>query len=181
MIHYGHGRHQWDLTQRNVDQVSKWLYASSIVYIPTAFAVKTTLLLLIARVFSVRARIARGIHLFIGFIFIAYLPIQICKIFICHPINAYWRYSVQGHCLDQRKLFLADLSVTIFTDLAVLIIPIPLTWTLTMSWKRKMRIVLLLGAGGLATADSILRLYYAVRFLNERDVTHAFAKQSVLT
>ncbi|MCD9437293.1 hypothetical protein LVA97_33165, partial [Klebsiella pneumoniae] len=76
-----------------------------IIYIPTAFFVKTTLLLLIARVFAVRRKVARGIHYFIAFIAIAYAPIQFCKIFICTPIRAYWQFHTDGSCLQQRKIF----------------------------------------------------------------------------
>lgn len=181
MAHYGMGYHQWEISQRDFDQVLKWLYASSIIYIPCAFAIKTTLPLLIARVFAVRRKIARAIHIFIFGIAFAYLPMQICKIFICQPINAYWRYNVEGKCLRQRKLFLADLTIAILTDLAILIIPIPLTWSLKMPWKRKFKIVMLLTCGGFATGTTIFRLYRVVEFQNSTDVTHDFVALDCLT
>jgi hypothetical protein len=181
MTHYGHGYHQWEISQADFDQVLKWLYASSIIYIPTAFFVKTTLLLLIARVFAVRRKVARGIHYFIAFIAIAYAPIQFCKIFICTPIRAYWQFHTDGSCLQQRKIFLADLSIAIFTDLVILIIPVPLTWSLKMPWKKKLKIVILLAGGGFATATTIFRLYKAVEFIDSQDVTHDFVALDCLT
>lgn len=181
MIHYGLGYHQWDVSQHNTDNVLRWLYASSILFVPAAFFVKTTLLLLIARVFSVRRKVARAIYVFIGFVGFAYIPIQFCKIFLCRPIKSYWRSDVAGECLNQRKIFLADLSMSIFTDLVILIIPIPLTWSLSLSWKKKLKIVLLLAGGGLATGTTIYRLYRAVGFMNAVDVTSEFVALDILT
>ncbi|KAL2209649.1 hypothetical protein CC79DRAFT_1249861, partial [Sarocladium strictum] len=181
MTHYGAGYHQWEVSQENYDQVLKWLYASSIIYIPTAFFVKTTLLLLIARVFAVRRKVARGIHFFIAFIAVAYTPIQFSKVFICSPIRAYWQNDTEGTCLQQRKLFLSDLSIAIFTDLVILIIPIPLTWSLRMPWKRKLKIMLLLAGGGFATGTTIFRMYKAVMFMHSEDVTADFVALDCLT
>lgn len=44
------------------------------------------------------------------------------------------------------------------TDIAVLIIPIPLVYTLQMSFKKRLRIMAMLGAGGIATGASVVRL-----------------------
>ncbi|KAK7219108.1 hypothetical protein V2G26_007111 [Clonostachys chloroleuca] len=87
MIHYGEGYHAWEVTPEDYSQILKWLYTNSIIYFPTAYFTKVTLLLLIGRVFAVKEQVARSIHVFIAMLFVAYLPVQIVKKVICIPIR----------------------------------------------------------------------------------------------
>lgn len=159
----------------------QWLYASSIVYNPATYVTKVTLLLLIARVFAVMDRVVRGIHIFIVALFFAYLPIQMVKILICHPIPSFWDLSVAGFCLDQRRIFVSDLCLAIITDTTILLLPIPLTWSLSFSWQKKLKVGLLLGAGGAATAITTYRLYLVIKFIGSTDATYDFAWLAQLT
>lgn len=79
------------------------------------------------------------------------------KIFACKPIAAYWRPQT-GKCLNQRSIIIADAITSTASDLIILTIPIPLTWSLQMSRAKKLRVAGMLSAGGLATAFSIYRL-----------------------
>ena len=157
----------------------QWLYVGTVVYCPAAYAIKVTLLLLTARIFSVRESISKAIHIFIVVLLIAYVPNQIAKTIICTPIKAYWDQSVKGRCLQQRKIFIADTTLAIVTDLIVLILPIPLAWSLRYPTRAKIKIIALLGAGGIATAVSIFRLYNVIKFIHSTDVTLDFAYQSI--
>ncbi|KAI9172570.1 Satratoxin biosynthesis SC22 cluster protein [Paramyrothecium foliicola] len=174
MARHGEGHHAWEVTPENYRQLLKWLYASSIVWIPAAFAVKASLLLLTARVFAVYQRVAKAIRLYIWFILLAYLPIQFVKIFICTPIKHYWDPRVPGRCLDQPKIFLTDTAIAFVTDFLILIIPIPLTWKLRMPLRRKMKIVAMLGAGGCAVAVACYREYKIYVFQKSTDVSGDF-------
>ncbi|CAI6099699.1 unnamed protein product [Clonostachys chloroleuca] len=140
MIHHGEGYHTWEVTSENYSQILKWFYANSILSFPTAYFTKVTLLLLIGRVFAVKERVARGIHAFIVILFVAYLPVQIVRMIICIPIRAYWDLSVDGRCLNQGKISLFGLALAIFTDFVILLVPIPLTWSLRVSWRRRSRL-----------------------------------------
>ncbi|CAH0021345.1 unnamed protein product [Clonostachys rhizophaga] len=168
---YGVGYHVWEISQETYLNSLKWLWGCSVAYCPAAFFTKTTLLLLIARVFAVEERTARAIYCFIIFILILYLPIQIVKTIICLPIRSYWDKSVPGRCLDQKKAFVVDLSVAILTDLVILLLPIPLTWNLRMPRKQKLKIWALLGTGGVAVATTVYRMVKAIQFMHQTDVT----------
>lgn len=157
----------------------QWLYAGSIVYCPAAYFTKVTLLLLIARIFAIRERFAKGIHIFIWALLIAYIPIQVTKTVICTPIRAYWDDSVDGNCLNQRKVFIVDISVAIITDFVILILPIPSTWWMHVPIRKKIKIVALLGAGGIATAATLCRLALAIAFIHSTDVTADFVPQNI--
>uniref|UniRef100_A0A0B7KT88 Rhodopsin domain-containing protein n=1 Tax=Bionectria ochroleuca TaxID=29856 RepID=A0A0B7KT88_BIOOC len=176
------GYHAWEVTPEDYSQVLKthakitlkWLYANSIIYFPTAYFTKITLLLLIGRVFAVKRRVTKSIHIFIIVLLVAHLPVQIIKIAICIPIRAYWDPLVHGRCLNQRKIFIFGLSLAIFTDLVILLVPMPLTWSLRVPLRKKIKIMAMLGAGGIATGMTILRMYKAVKFIHSNDVTADF-------
>jgi hypothetical protein len=143
------------------------------VYCPTAFFTKVTLLLLIARVFTVKTGVTYAIYAFILVLALAYIPIEITKIDICNPIQSYWNPTVDGKCLDQRKIFLADLGVAITTDFVILVVPIPLTWKMRTGWQKKLKIVGMLGAGGSALGVTIYRLVLVIKSTNAQGQAHS--------
>jgi hypothetical protein len=201
VIHYGEGYHAWEISPEAYKQILKvslvgslfhkenprnscnaylqWLYAGSIVYCPAAYFTKATLLLIIARIFTVRYCVSRGIYISIAALLVAYLPMQISKTFVCSPIKAFWDQSVHGSCLNQRKVFIADTTVGFLTDFMILIIPIPLIWSLHVPLQKKIKMAALLGAGGVATAVTCYRLWAVVDFINSKDVTADFVPQSI--
>ncbi|KAF5668086.1 integral membrane protein [Fusarium heterosporum] len=179
---YGAGYHAWEIEKPEYYNWLKWFYASTVVYIPASFFTKATILLLMARVFAVEPRVAKGIRIFIWALLVAYLPIQILRIVNCYPIRTYWDPTVRNaHCLNQRKIFFSDLSLSIVTDLVILVAPIPLTWRLSLSIGKRIKIVLLLGAGGIATALTLYRVAKAVTFLNSNDITVDYTPIAILT
>lgn len=122
-----------------------------------------------------RQWVARGIYVFMALLFVAYFPIQMVKILVCNPIRAYWDTSVHGTCRNQTQLFYADISLAMITDLFILILPIPLTWNLEAPRSMKIKVMLLLGAGGVATAVTTYRQVLAVHFMHTTDPTADFA------
>ncbi|KAH9886547.1 integral membrane protein [Xylariomycetidae sp. FL2044] len=183
MIRYGEGYNAWDVTRENYREILKWLYASSVLYCPAAYFTKATILLLIARVFAIRTRVVRGLHIFIIILLVCYLPIQVIKTIVCLPIRAYWDPESAPHarCLNQRKVFISDLSLAIVTDFVIILVPVPLTWSLTVSLRKKIKIIALLGAGGVATAVTVFRMVKVIDFLHSTNVTHDFALLDLTT
>lgn len=126
-------------------------------YGPNAWFVKVTLLLVVIRVFNINRSFVLFWYAFIVAMAGYYVPVLFIKMNICHPINSYWDASIPAKCLDQRAIFVADTVVSAVTDLAVLLAPVPVIMALTMSFKQKVRVYLLLGAGGVATIASFIR------------------------
>ena len=60
--------------------------------------------------------------------------------------------------MDQSAIITADAIISVVSDLAILLLPTPLTWSLQLSRKRRLRITGMLAAGGIATAFSVYRL-----------------------
>lgn len=188
MAHYGEGYHAWDVPlpeyyhvlkvsiysdfSRAKTNIVKWLYASTVVYYPAAFFIQASVLLLMARVFAVASKTLKGIGLFIWALTFAYIPIQVVQSAVCIPIQALWDPTVSDYyCLNQRMVTFCSLALSILTNLIILILPIPLIWTLCMPLSKKVKIVMLLSAGSAATALTIYRTYRTALFLESDDIT----------
>lgn len=154
------------------NNIQQAVYVSSNIYSPAAFCTKVALLLLIARVFSVHPTLSKAIRIFIAILAISYIPLQVMKMLVCRPIFAYWEApehpGIKRNCFDQTKLFLGDCAVSIVTDFIIFLIPIPLAWKMEAPRKEKIKIVLMLGAGGVATSATFLRAYQTIRFQNSQ-------------
>lgn len=160
----------------------QWLYIGSILYCPAAYFTKATLLLLEARVFAVYEKVARAVFIFVVALPIAYTPIMIMKTLVCLPVQAAWDSDVKpAQCLNQRKIFISDMCLGLFIDVVILILPIPLTFSLRMPVRTKVKVVALLSAGGAATGVSIFRLYKSIQFLKPADQTEGFVLLDITT
>ncbi|KAK2038668.1 hypothetical protein LZ31DRAFT_113600 [Colletotrichum somersetense] len=174
-IHYGLGYHIWEITKGNFEQLQKWMYISSLLYSPAAFFTKTSILLLTVRVFSVDAAVARSLHLLLVFFLICYIPAEVAKASVCIPVQSFWDQSITNFkCIDQTKLFLYDSSLSVFSDLIILIVPMVLASRLRVSTLKKIKIVALLGTGGVGVAVTIYRLYLVNQYDFSTDPTMDF-------
>lgn len=182
MARYGSGYHAWNIRRDEYLHMLKWCYVNTVAYCPAAFFTKATILLLMARVFAVEHRVSQGIRIFIWALLLAYTPIQILKTVICIPVSTMWDPDIKHpRCLNLRKVFFSELALSMTTDLIILLIPIPLTWRLHMSFWKKMKIVSLLGAGGIATGLTIYRTYRTALFVDSNDVPYDYVLIGILT
>lgn len=127
-----------------------------------AFFVKVSLLFILVSVFAPYKKTVKLIYLLLGLLLAYYIPALIIKIRICMPISTYWTRDGRGSCLNQGAVITSDSIMSVISDLTILILPFPLTWSLQMPMKTKLRVMGILGAGGLATAFSIYRLWMIV-------------------
>ncbi|CAG8007960.1 unnamed protein product [Penicillium salamii] len=180
MGHYGGGLHWSDVADEDKIPFQKTIYATMVMYGPTAYLTKICLLWIMTRVFSPFRKCVIFIRVFMGIMLAYYIPAVIVKVRICSPIARFWDQDIDGSCLDETAIIMADAVVSVVSDLIILILPLPLTLTLQMSIKRKMRVMGILGAGGLAVAASIIRLALIVVTGQSKDVSLAFMRINML-
>lgn len=141
-----------------------------------AFTVKLSLLLIIAKVFGpVHKKTILGIWIFMGLLAGYYIAALIVKIRICWPISAYWEGDT-SKCLNQRAIITADAIVSAVSDLVILLMPTPLTWSLQLPVRKKLRVAGILCAGGVATAFSVYRLGMIIAEGDSANQTIVFVK-----
>jgi hypothetical protein len=139
--------------------------------------VKVALLTLLVRVFKPYRKWTIVIRIILAIILAYYIPAFIIKARICNPVSKYWNGAdASGSCLNQGKVIMADSVVSVVTDLAILILPLPLTWSLHMPMEKKLKVIGLLSAGGLATGFSLYRLVMIIQEGESPDQTMVFTK-----
>ena len=106
---------------------------------------------------------------------------ELVTIFLCRPIRTLWDPSVKNaHCLNQRKVFFASIALAIVTDVIILFIPIPLVYRLERSVQERIKVLLLLAIGGIATAATCFRAKLVAEFLNSNDITVDYTRIGIL-
>lgn len=141
-----------------------------------ALTVKLALVLIIMRVFgSVHKKTMVGMYIFISMIVLYYVSGVFIKIFICWPISAYW-LGEKDKCMDQSAIITADAIISVISDLVILLVPMPLIWSLQLPRKKRFRIIGMLCAGGVATAFSVYRLNLIITDGKSPNQTLVFTK-----
>lgn len=173
MAQKGGGYHIWDLSNNQVVEFLKYGYIATVVYCPMALIVKVALLSILIRIFSPYKTKVVLIYVFLGALCVYYIIAEVIKIRMCDPIPAYWLGN-STNCFDQQAALIADSVISVVSDFIILVTPLPLTWSLQMSRNKKLRIVGILSAGGLATAFSLYRLVLVVQRGRSVDQTIVF-------
>lgn len=176
MGHYGGGLHVYDVPVEHLIPFQKTVYVTMVMYGPTAYLTKVSLLWIMTRVFKPFREFVIFIYIFLGVMLAYYIPAVIVKIRICNPISKFWAPSTPGSCLDQTSIILADAVVSVVSDMIILLLPLPLTLRLQLPMKKKIRVVGILGAGGMACAFSVIRLILIVVTGQSDDGTIAFMR-----
>jgi hypothetical protein len=143
-----------------------------------ALAVKVTLLLVLAKIYRPCRLGCIAIHSILALNVLYYTIILFVKAFVCVPASAYWTSLGQptDQCLNRFAVIVADSVVSVVSDMAILVLPIILTWPLQMAVCLKAKVMALLGFGGLAVGFSLYRLVLVISTRNSPDQTIVFMK-----
>lgn len=139
--------------------------------------VKTSLIYIMIRLWSPYRGKVIALYSFLAFIVSYYTVILFIKVFTCNPIHLFWDVNHHdGMCLNRSAIIITDSSISVITDLAILVFPIVLVWTLHVPLSRKLYIITILGAGSIAVAFSIYRLVLVVSERNSSDEIDVFMR-----
>ncbi|KAF7586493.1 hypothetical protein BBP40_008794 [Aspergillus hancockii] len=170
---YGGGVHYKLMSDETLVQFRKFCYIATIVYCPMILFVKYAILSILIRIFAPYRMRIMFIYGLLGCLTVYYIIAEVVKIRMCDPVSSYWTLK-PASCLDQKAALIADSVISAITDAIILVLPLPLTWSLQMSRSKKLRVIGMLSAGGLATAFSIYRLVLVLRDGSSPDMTVVF-------
>ncbi|KAJ5033435.1 uncharacterized protein L3040_008551 [Drepanopeziza brunnea f. sp. 'multigermtubi'] len=180
MTKHGGGVPQSQVSASELITFKKLLYVDTIIYCPSAFFTKITLLLIFTRAFAHFRKTVISIYVLIGVLACYYLPVLFLKLRLCTPIEGLWDTSVDAVCWDKQRVFFVDAVVSCVTDGVVLILPVPLVWSLNVPLVKKLRIAALLGAGGIATIASVFRALLVFSPEVPENITVDFVQMTLL-
>ncbi|TDZ17046.1 Satratoxin biosynthesis SC1 cluster protein 4 [Colletotrichum orbiculare MAFF 240422] len=152
----GMGVHADKVEMDNIVLMAKYLVVAEILYAWNLGWTKLSLLLMYYRIFHIpffkKMTWAVSIFVFAWVICITFL-----FIFICVPVEKLWYPDIPGHCINQVATWIANAASTIFTDLLILLLPLPQVWKLQLQKAEKIALTFAFGLGFFVVFTSAYR------------------------
>lgn len=128
----------------------QWYQIDNVFYLMAVLFAKLSILLLYLRLFKVN-RTFRLFDFALMSLVVSYcISLALSILFACEPLARTWDSSIPGTCpVDILKVDFAIGGFNIFTDTAILILPIPIVWRLQISTTRLIGLMLVFGTGAL--------------------------------
>ncbi|KAF3386453.1 hypothetical protein F1880_000161 [Penicillium rolfsii] len=147
----GMGYHFYDINFSSVSQAKRlvmWYYLSQIFWLVVIYFIKMSILFLYLRIFPEIQPFRYCVLGTMAFTTVAVLILVPMDIWQCVPISAVWNLKREdARCLNIEGVAYASAAVNIATELAVLILPLPLLRTLRTSIAQKLGLYALFGCG----------------------------------
>ncbi|KAK7927538.1 hypothetical protein PG985_004536 [Apiospora marii] len=161
LIDLGVGRHMWMMSREDQALFLKVFFAIYFVYDLALALSKASALLFLHRAlpapsvpqwFRVAILVLHGANLawFVG--------IVLGTIFQCSPVAKNWSPSLSGHCSPISALFLGSALPSVFIDLGILLVPMPVLWRLQINRAKKIALTIIFGLGYCVVIVSMGRL-----------------------
>ncbi|KAL8973163.1 MAG: hypothetical protein Q9183_000126 [Haloplaca sp. 2 TL-2023] len=146
----GTGRHTLAVGSDHVRVYIKLCYAFQILYLFCVTTVRISILLFYLRIFPKEVTSVlwkRCFYTVTALNLACFVTGLGAAIFICTPISFFWNQTGRGHCVNLVALLYSGASLGILMDIAVLVLPMPIVWTLQMKRSKKIGVmgVFLLG------------------------------------
>jgi hypothetical protein len=141
-------------------------YAFTILYNPALMTTRTTILILYHNIAAAHPFLRYASLCTMALINIAGIVLTFLNIFQCHPISAAFS-EVDGTCIDIVSLYFASAPINALTDLAILLLPLPILTTLRVEFREKVIVVATFMIGGFATLVDVVRIFYLQEPLKE--------------
>jgi hypothetical protein len=137
----GLGLHTEELEADQVENLLKILLAAYYLFDIGIGIVKYSALFFYARVFQNLSK-GMNIALYVGFFLVTAWELYMILLdsFFCRPIMKYWIPTAPGYCASKYPTFMSTGVFDVAVDVYILILPLPMLWTLHMRLGRKLLI-----------------------------------------
>ncbi|KAE8406582.1 hypothetical protein BDV37DRAFT_292122 [Aspergillus pseudonomiae] len=175
-VYGGTGIHLWNVTPAMFDVYQKTILAAAVIYVPALAFAKVGLIILYHRIINKQNTYKWALHIISAIICGYSVAIVFALIFACNPIQRSWDSSItRGSCIDRNGLYIATAVTNIVSDLALIVVPVPLVLGLQMPRVQKLGLLFMFVVGCATFITSILRLTTLIPTLTATDVTYAIA------
>lgn len=158
----GLGLHEVDTAAGDHAHLKKAEYAFSVLYNPALMMTKTSILVFFLSLSKDEVLFRRLNYLTLLVVNLAGTALSCLNIFQCRPTRAAFTYPVPEavSCTNIVTLYLSSAPVNIITDLAILLLPMPLLTAMRLPRKQKIILVATFSAGAFVTVVDVVRLAY---------------------
>ncbi|OBT87178.1 hypothetical protein VE02_04744 [Pseudogymnoascus sp. 03VT05] len=153
-----------------ISPLKKFGYVYSILYNPALMATKTSILIFYLRLSRTNKLFRIGTFATMAVVNVVGLVLTFVNIFQCHPLDKIFSNSFidpTQTCIPLVTLFLASSPANIFTDLAILVLPIPVLTGIHLPRRQKTILILTFGLGIFVTIVDVIRIYYLQKALGK--------------
>ncbi|KAF8851272.1 hypothetical protein BDZ45DRAFT_750855 [Acephala macrosclerotiorum] len=180
--HDGFGKHVYSLQNGDLFQALKHFYIAENIYVVVLGLTKISILVFYLRIFQYQKLFRMGVNTLISLTLLSTTIISILTIFQCHPVTYFWDKDIKdGACLDQNALAYVNSGMSIFQDIMIIVLPIPVVVKLNMDIRRKIGVTFMFAVGGFGCIVSILRLQSLLVFGNSIDPTWDYVSVTIWT
>lgn len=123
-------------------------YAYNILNVSCYMIVKISIMLLYLRIFTSR-KFHIATWMCIAFVAMIAIANTLVAIFACTPVQSFYNREIAVRCIDEVAWYWSTAVLNIVTDVIILILPLPVLWSVQMSLSRKIAISILFMLGGL--------------------------------
>ncbi|PLN82690.1 hypothetical protein BDW42DRAFT_166408 [Aspergillus taichungensis] len=176
----GYFVHQWNVRLKDMIPTTYYIFLFGVFYSIVLPLVKVAILTEWCRMFAPRGHRSEGFFWWgcMAIIFVQVgsgIGILVSLNLQCIPHSAIWDLTIQAtsKCFDLYKLQVASASIQLISDVAILLLPQQVIWTLKMSWSKRLGVSVIFGLGLLACVSAAFRL--------STTITHGRAADAVWT
>ncbi|KAL7782340.1 hypothetical protein V8C43DRAFT_296088 [Trichoderma afarasin] len=184
-LEFGAGMHITQVMQDHPEWMTillKGLLLEEYWYVFMQFAVKMCFLLFFFRL-SETQLFLQFLWAIIGFHMLSTIAIWLLYSLQCRPLKAFYAPELypDAKCLSTTITYFVPYSLNLFVDVCILFLPLPTIWTLQMSLKRRLAVLVVLTTGGSAVLIGGLRAIILIEFSKSPDFTYSLGKMVIIS
>jgi hypothetical protein len=136
----GLGTHTWMVPLDNVIPNARNNLVTLVFYFSSIMLIKISALLLYARIFKVSRLMKMTIWAFALVCIGWWVASSITTWMFCTPVKKMINPFVEGHCATATSWYTSSAFINAFLDLVVLILPVPIIWSLQMTIYKRLTV-----------------------------------------
>jgi fucose permease len=167
----GLGRQDVDIPQAWRPSLLASEYAFTILYNPALMVTKTSILAFYIRISKKTQKFLYiGSYVTLAVVNVAGFILTFINAFQCRPPRAAYDLSIKSQsCMSILTIYLASVPINVGTDLAILILPLPILTGMRLPRRQKMILVFLFALGVFVIIVGVVRIYYLQLVANSSD------------
>ncbi|KAL8802925.1 MAG: hypothetical protein Q9182_003475 [Xanthomendoza sp. 2 TL-2023] len=161
--HFGTGRHLLAVGHENTVMYLKLAYGFQFVYSFSMTLARLSILAFYHRLFPKESTPAWWRVCLYAVIFLClgwFVSGVFTVAFTCTPVSFYWTRTGNGHCVNEMALLYSSAGLTIFADILILLLPVPIVWRLQMEKAKRIGVIGIFLLGGFVCVATIIRMVY---------------------
>ncbi|KAI0388082.1 hypothetical protein F5Y04DRAFT_286980 [Hypomontagnella monticulosa] len=174
----GLGKDMWFVPHDDITEILRLYFYDELIYITSLALTKVSILFFYLKVFPKRSfRLCCYALIIMNLVYAA--TYDFLLIFQCDPIPGAWKFwdgEFEAKCISINVLAWSAAAINIALDVAVIVLPLPELFKLSLSLRKRLQIIAMFAVGFFITIVSIVRLYSLIRFGTTQNLTQDYVE-----